>query len=254
MIVLFDFDSAVYSAVQRIVSIQIIRGWLKKGRPRFWMEQEIVNMSINRLLQANTNIFIAIEDTGIEISEVEYYLTVCKDSYRKKICSEYKAKRKKNKWVNMIRAKLIEMEFAIKDDQFEADDLIADRALELGPDKCLILSLDKDLKTIEGIHFDYYKPILHDENGKRKQSDYRGLSVWTKEESEAFFWEQMLVGDSVDNIKGVPGIGEKKANLIKKDRLNVFGAYETKFGMLASVMFQKNYELLRLGTKNRNLC
>jgi DNA polymerase-1 len=37
------------------------------------------------------------------------------------------------------------------------------------------------------------------------------------EEADRFFWTQLLVGDTTDNIKGVPGIGPKKAEALLRE-------------------------------------
>lgn len=212
MIVLFDYDSMAYKSVYKITDKQIIKQWFLAGKSKEWMRQEIVNLSVNRIFQMNHNLFDAIENTGIIIEEVIYYLTNCKNSIRKKINQEYKKNRKPNKWVNMVRKHLIEIEFAITDDEYEADDLIADKASELRKSKIdyLILSLDKDLSQIHGLNFNYYVDKTKDENGNVKRS-FRGLNYVTESEANFKFWKAVLTGDATDNIKGCKGIGEVKA-------------------------------------------
>ena len=78
----------------------------------------------------------------------------------------------------------------------EADDDIAIRATELGANGCIIVSLDKDFRQIPGWHYNFVK---------------REKTWVTQEEGIKFFYQQILMGDSADNIKGAPGIGEKKA-------------------------------------------
>ena len=82
--VLFDYDSLVYMSVYKICSISDIRGWFEKGKTKSWMEQEILNLALNRLSQMDTQIFEEIESTGIKIDDVKYFLTACKKSIRKK--------------------------------------------------------------------------------------------------------------------------------------------------------------------------
>lgn len=79
----------------------------------------------------------------------------------------------------------------------EADDVMLGVS-SLLPDQSIICSPDKDLCQIPGLHYDYKNP----ENG---------VSTISSREASYNFWLQMLTGDSVDNIKGVPGIGEVKA-------------------------------------------
>lgn len=77
----------------------------------------------------------------------------------------------------------------------EADDAVAIEATELG-DKGVIVSLDKDLNQVVGWHYNFVK----------NQTYYI-----TEEEAKLNFYKQFLTGDTVDNIKGVKGIGDKKA-------------------------------------------
>lgn len=277
-VVLFDYDSMLYKAVYKVASSVDpadtpdpvypnsfkIRKWFKDGRSREWMEEEIINLSINRLSNMSDGILLEIEETGIEISGVEYFLTYCKNSVRKKASPIYKIKRKKNKWVSMVRTRLIEMDSLFWNDEWEADDLIKDRAIHYGVDKCLICSIDKDMKQIEGVHFDYYRPILKnpdgsrqlDENGFRKVAPCRGLEVVTEKQANDFFWKQMLMGDSGDGIKGIPKIGKVKASKIIEESFDhertVLAAYMNYFGNdEGRNQFDLHRLLLGLGIEHR---
>lgn len=77
----------------------------------------------------------------------------------------------------------------------EADDMLAIRATELGSSS-IIVSLDKDLDQVAGWHYNFSKKNLY-------QID--------EPTGTYLFYKQMLTGDRVDNIVGVRGIGEKKA-------------------------------------------
>ena len=267
--VLFDYDSLIYKSVHKICSISDIRGWFKDGKTKAWMENEIVNLSLNRLSQMDTQIFQDIEDTGINIDAVEYFLTACYNSIRKKESPIYKANRKKNKknrWVNVVRRELLKMDGFIVNEFWEADDLIADRAVELGEGNYIVCSPDKDLKQIPGIRFDYYRPILKnedgtyptDENGFRIAQPCRGLDIMTKEEANKFLAIQLLMGDSGDGVKGIPKIGEKKAAKIIEDvkpkdyRKTVLSEYVKYFGKdEGQKQFDLHLLLLGLGIEHR---
>jgi len=237
MIVLFDLDALIYQSCYRICDIADIRKWINEKRDREWMEAEIVSLSVNRLTNMVFNVLEDVEETGIEITEVEYYITTCKNSIRKKYYSGYKASRsiKKSpmtKWVSKSRTYIRDvMNFAVGNDEWEADDLIADRAKVL-LDECIILSVDKDLKTIGGLFFDYYKIPSLDEHGKsildeygNPAKKYRGLSITTAEEANRLHFIQAIMGDSGDDIEGAKGIGESKA--IKIIDSVHFSEYET---------------------------
>jgi 5'-3' exonuclease len=93
------------------------------------------------------------------------------------------------------RDQLVERWGAEVVDGQEADDAIGIKATDLQGD-CVIVSVDKDLLMIPGTHYNFVK------------------QEWTKvdqEQGDYFFYKQLLTGDQVDNIQGVPGIGPKKA-------------------------------------------
>jgi 5'-3' exonuclease len=86
-------------------------------------------------------------------------------------------------------------------DGYEADDALGINQTE----DTIICSIDKDLKTIPGKHYSW--PIL------RKGVVVREASITTVSEVEAmrYFYKQMLIGDSSDNVIGATGIGKVKA-------------------------------------------
>lgn len=267
-IVLFDYDSMIYKAVWHIATLQDIRKWFKEGRTKEWMKREIVLLTVNRLSNMTDSILLEIEDCDVPIDAVEYFLTDCPDSKRKALSPIYKANRKGNritKWVRLVRKEVLAMGFAAIHTEWEADDLIKDRAVEIGEDGFLICSIDKDLKQIPGIHFDYYCPVVKDEDGKPKRDHNgdrvkqpcRGLSFVSKREANRFFWTQMLTGDSGDNIKGVPRIGPKTAEKLLSDPKKplsgiVLDVYKDKFGDEEGLkQFELHKILLGLGVNHR---
>jgi len=251
--VLFDYDSLIYKAVYKVVDIQTMKQWFAQGKDKDWMRSKIVEEGINRLVAMAGQIFTEIEDTGILIGEVEYYITNAPKSRRRLISKVYKSNRKPNKWVNQIRKYLIEMDFAKTHPEWEADDLISDRAKELGADQCIILTMDKDLKQIPGIHFNYYRPKVTNENGIKVSGDAKGLEVVSNEEARYSFWLSMLTGDHGDKISGINGIGPKKGAKIlegKEDlKQAVMETYQSNYGTSWNLHFMNNYRLLGLGTK-----
>jgi len=262
--VLFDFDSMIYKAVHKIVNIKTIRSWFADGKSKAWMKIEIINLTINRVDQMSNNILMDIELTDIQIESVEYFLTTCSKSIRKAASPIYKANRKKNKWVSLVRQELLKMEGFIYHDEYEADDLIKERAVEIGVDNYVICSVDKDLKQIEGIHFDYWRPVLKNPDGSLQVNEYghriiapcRGLDIITAKQANHFFWKQMLMGDSGDNIKGIPRIGKVKAEKILSDSVNheetVKEKYVNHFGEEEGrIQFDLHRLLIGLGIENR---
>jgi hypothetical protein len=92
---------------------------------------------------------------------------------------------------------------------YEADDAICIRAIEL-KDKCWIVSLDKDLDQIQGWHYNFV----------RREKYYI-----TEAEGLKRFYKQILIGDRVDNIIGLRGIGPVKADKILADKHTALEMY-----------------------------
>lgn len=87
----------------------------------------------------------------------------------------------------------------------EADDDMAQAHFQLwtlDPDSTCIATIDKDLDTIPGMHYNFAK--------KEKY-------IVTPREAKLNFWKQMLTGDTVDNIPGIPGVGHSKAKKLLGD-------------------------------------
>lgn len=234
MICLFDYDSLLYYSVYRIVSISDMKGLLSAQPELPYKDRKqkafnyIIDESFVRMGEKTLKIFDSIESTGYNLTGFEYYITNCKNSVRKEISPYYKSNRKPNKYVSELRSMLIKEGSAIFNDKYEADDLIADRAKELrnlGKDY-IVVSIDKDLKQIAGLHFDYY-PIYakNPETGEKIFVRLKGLSFTSAFESAEMLAMQMLMGDSGDRVKGLPSIGEKRAQKLLKDCQKPFSLF-----------------------------
>lgn len=84
----------------------------------------------------------------------------------------------------------------------EADDAIAIDATTYG-DESIIVSLDKDFDQVQGWHYNFVKKEKY-----YVQADEGLLN----------FYMQFLVGDRIDNIIGVKGIGPVKARKLLEDK------------------------------------
>lgn len=118
-----------------------------------------------------------------------------KDNFRYTINPDYKANRKdkpKPRWLQTCREFLQEEYKAIVVNGYEADDALGIHQT----DDSVIYSIDKDLLMIPGSHFNFVKQEYSE------VSELDGLKA---------FYKQMLIGDSSDNIFGVPKIGKVKA-------------------------------------------
>src|SRR5215213_118215 len=96
---------------------------------------------------------------------------------------------------------------------FEADDLIATMAKELCEQdyEIFLVSKDKDLRQILTPCVHMYDPATDEVIDEKKLEEKVGYSP--REAVEV----QTLMGDAIDNVPGIPGVGEKTAaKLIKK--------------------------------------
>ncbi len=87
---------------------------------------------------------------------------------------------------------------AILEPNLEADDLMGMRQTT----ETAIVSIDKDLRQIPGKHYNFVEDKKF---------------VMSKQEADEWFMHQLMTGDRVDNIKGLPGIGEAYATRILND-------------------------------------
>lgn len=84
-------------------------------------------------------------------------------------------------------------------DTLEADDLFHINSVRLGHENVAILTEDKDMRMVPGWH-------LHWDNHSlvRVEPDTWAFEVDGKVYGRKWFWLQMLMGDPVDNIPGLP--------------------------------------------------
>jgi len=104
----------------------------------------------------------------------------------------------------------------------EADDEVSIQQTLSDQGKSVIVSIDKDLMMVEGYHYNPNKDAL---------------TKVTKLEGLRWFYEQLLQGDSTDNIPGLKGIGKVTAkklleNLssVKEFEKLVFIKYKIQYG------------------------
>lgn len=135
----------------------------------------------------------------VDTDDHELFLTG-KTNFRNEVAVTvpYKGNRKdvkKPKHLPLLREYLQTAWGASVSDGQEADDDIAIRATELKGEG-LIVSIDKDFMQVPGWHYNFVKKV------KKEVTPEDGLR---------FFYKQILMGDSADNIKGIHRVGEVTA-------------------------------------------
>lgn len=167
--------------------------------------------------------------------------------FRYNVDPEYKGNRKKS-----TRSVLFPSlkEYAIQKwgftyiSELEADDLVSYHSYTHN-EPTIICSPDKDvLGQCVGMHYNYGKAeFVHT----------------SPEEALKFLWVQVLMGDSTDNIKGLPGVGIKTAENWLKDRTKDFESfairkYVEKFGMVNGIVeFYKTFNLVYMLKTNDDI-
>ena len=109
-----------------------------------------------------------------------------------------------------VRDYMINKFNAIVSEGEEADDLIAIEATRCGPNT-VVASIDKDMLQIPCWHFNFNK------------KEWTQVNQWG---GNLFFYTQVLTGDAADNIKGLRGIGPKKAEKLLQECKSVDDLWE----------------------------
>ncbi len=110
---------------------------------------------------------------------------------------------------------------------FEADDVIATLAAQAARQRCntVIVTEDKDFMQLVGPHITLWNTM------RDRRVDAREVRARLGVEPSAVIDVMALMGDSIDNIKGVPGIGEKTATALIKH----FGSFDKLYANLTEV-------------------
>lgn len=121
-------------------------------------------------------------------------------NFRYTLYDKYKSKRTQRKPFHYKNIETyIKENFATREFGFiEADDALGifyDRLKKKGK-KPIICTIDKDLDTIPGLHY-----------------NFKSEKVYKVSQAESYYnlYKQCLMGDSVDSIPGIPRVGAKKA-------------------------------------------
>lgn len=173
---------------------------------QFDSEEDVVPMTLNTEARLALKRRIAVLAEDLKANGVYVCLTDREHkNFRKDIYPDYKANR--NKLVKPVL--LRELEQYLMDTcsvlilpGLEADDVMGiyatNKRLLPAYDERIIVSADKDLNTVPGLHYNPNKSEL-------------GVYNVTQEEADRFFMTQTVMGDSTDNYPGCPNAGPKAA-------------------------------------------
>lgn len=173
-----------------------------------------------------------------------------KGNFRKQLTRSYKANRKKQE----LPPLLSEMHQFVKDHYdsiycygLETDDLVArywkQLSDEIGRDNVMIVSIDKDYKQFPALIYNYH---------------YAHRSVLNISEDEALynFYEQMIIGDTADNVNYFKGKGKRFAEKYLDDCVThyqytkkMYELFKQQYKGKAKLKYIECYNLLKLRTE-----
>ena len=173
-----------------------------------------------------------------------------KGNFRKLITPVYKANRKKQELPPLLN----DMHQFVKDHYdsiwgygIETDDMVArywkQISDDIGRDEVMIVSIDKDYKQFPCLMYNYH---------------YKHKEILDISEEEAMynFYEQMIVGDTADNVNYFKGKGKKYAEKHFKDcttkyqyTRKLYELFKQEYKGKARQKFAECYHLLKLRTE-----
>jgi 5'-3' exonuclease len=220
MIVLFDADSLIFSSCYK-----------KKENPEDDGFHHVLEDCIVKFDEVFMSIINHLEDI-YEITEVKTF-SGSKGNFRKYISPKYKA----NRNYNALPPLLNDMHDFVKEEYnsiwgygCETDDVVAKYWFELsksiGRDNVIIVSIDKDYKQFPCLMYNYH---------------FKHKVIYDITEQEALynFYEQMIIGDTADNVNYCKGYGKKYAEKYLND-------CESKYSYV-----RKIYELFKIIYKGK---
>lgn len=193
------------------------------------------NMLIKLLKEKNPDYLVVVFDAG-------------RVNYRNDIYPLYKANREETPLELIPQFSLIRQACEafdvpyVEKEGYEADDLIATYA-HSQPGEVTIVSSDKDLMQLVGGSVRMLDPIKNRLIGASEVKEKFGVPP------EQVIEVQALVGDSTDNIPGVPGIGIKTA----AELIQTYGTLENLLAHAHEIKQPKRRETLLLHAENARL-
>jgi len=237
MILLIDADSLIFASCYR-----------KRETP----DDELYYTNIEDSRAKFDEQFMAIVNHLEDKYPIDKVLTFSgsKGNFRKLITPKYKANRKKQELPPLLN----EMHQFVKEQYdsiwgygIETDDMVArywkQISDDIGRDEVMIVSIDKDYKQFPCLMYNYHY--------KHKEI----LDI-TEEEAMYNFYEQMIVGDTADNVNYFKGKGKKYAEKHFKDcttkyqyTRKLYELFKQEYKGKAKQKYAECYHLLKLRTE-----
>jgi len=174
-----------------------------------------------------TDQFISDILVGAKATEYMGFLGGVHPTFRHLSNHEYKANRGLtkpdwyNQWAGLVNLRLKNYWKFNYIEGIEAEDAVSMIAHHYNYKDTVIAHIDKDLMQIPGLHYNY---------------STQEANLVSSTEAARSLYKQVLMGDTTDNLPGIPGIGKKKALVILSN-----GNNSTDFMMLALDAFIKHF-------------
>jgi len=237
MILLIDADSLVFASCYRAKD--------EENDDLFYRD---IKDSIAKFDEQYMKIVNDLEDQ-YEIDKVITF-NGSKGNFRKLITPVYKANRKKQELPPLLH----DMHQYVKDTYnsifgygIETDDLVArywyNISNDTGRDNVMIVSIDKDYKQFPCLMYNYHYK-------------HKVVLDITKEEALYNFYEQMIMGDTADNVNYFKGKGKKFAKNYYQDcktkyqyTKKLYELFKEQYKSKARQKYTECYNLLKLRTE-----
>jgi 5'-3' exonuclease len=161
----------------------------------------------------------------------------------KQVPGRVKGRKERPEHFQEIKDYLYSLDKTLVADNIEADDLLGILSNQL-KDDCVIVTVDKDMDQLEGKHY----------NPKYNKERFYTIN---REQADRFFLEQLLKGDPMDKIPGLPKYGPLKAakiieaaKTVKEAAESVLSHYALVYGKEWKSYFLSNGKMLWLQRKD----
>ncbi|KKM20728.1 hypothetical protein LCGC14_1642550 [marine sediment metagenome] len=216
------------------------------------------NKDIPDMVLNHIRVFIAsIEKNSGCQHAIKFYQSIGHENYRNCILPQYKAHRIVTEAIKIWKPTIVE---AFKEiggiglKYIESDDAISVLAEIIGAENVVIVSSDKDMMQVPGIHYNPFKTLKKDQTAEDRWSK---ATIAT---AHKFLWQQVLSGDTTDmpnNLCGIEGVGLVTAKALL-DNAGIYTpypktiewAYTKKYGSKEGfIRANRTYKMVKLLSK-----